>query len=171
MVGYLRDDRQGGHRAPPGHELGNEAEVERGDGCTGGCPSRHSAPAARAAANGSSPRTSAHAVDGAPLSTAAAAHARSRFEPMAWDEADGKLVRVVKKGNFAEALAYVNRVGAVAEARNHHPDIEISWDTVTLRLWSHNAGQVTDADRDLAAAIDALDAPNPPEAPDTPGGA
>jgi 4a-hydroxytetrahydrobiopterin dehydratase len=93
----------------------------------------------------------------APLSTAAGAQARSRFEPMAWDEADGKLVRVVKKADFADALAYVNRVGAVAEARNHHPDIEISWNTVTLRLWSHNAGKVTDADRDLAAAIDALD--------------
>jgi 4a-hydroxytetrahydrobiopterin dehydratase len=76
---------------------------------------------------------------------------------MAWDEVDGKLVKVWKGVDFAEALAYVNRVGAVAEERNHHPDIEISWNTVTLGLWSHSAGAVTDADRDLAAALDALD--------------
>jgi 4a-hydroxytetrahydrobiopterin dehydratase len=75
---------------------------------------------------------------------------------MAWDEVDGKLVKVVKKADFAEALAYVNRVGALAEERNHHPDIEISWNTVTLRLWSHSAGAVTDADRSLADAIDGL---------------
>lgn len=69
---------------------------------------------------------------------------------------DGKLVKVVKLADFAEALAYVNRVGALAEERNHHPDIEISWNTVTLRLWSHSASAVTDADRALAEAIDAL---------------
>lgn len=76
---------------------------------------------------------------------------------MAWETKDGKLVKVVQKADFAEALAYVNRVGALAEERNHHPDIEISWNTVTLRLWSHTAGGVTDADHDLAAAIDELD--------------
>lgn len=75
---------------------------------------------------------------------------------MAWDEVDGKLVKVVRKADFAEALAYVNRVGALAEERNHHPDIKISWNTVTLRLWSHSAGRVTDADHALAAAIDEL---------------
>ena len=73
-----------------------------------------------------------------------------------WDEVDGKLVKVWKGKDFAEALAYVNRVGALAEARNHHPDIEISWNTVTLRLWSHSAGAIADADRALAEAIDGL---------------
>lgn len=76
---------------------------------------------------------------------------------MAWDENDGKLVKVVKLADFAEALAYVNRVGALAEERNHHPDIEISWNTVTLRLFTHSEGAITDADRSLADAIDALD--------------
>jgi 4a-hydroxytetrahydrobiopterin dehydratase len=96
-------------------------------------------------------------VEGKPLSTAPAAHARSSVEPVPWDDEGGRLVKVVKKANFAEALAYVNAVGALAEARNHHPDIEISWNTVTLRLWTHSAGAVTDADHDLAAAIDTLD--------------
>ncbi|HEV7888428.1 MAG TPA: 4a-hydroxytetrahydrobiopterin dehydratase [Acidimicrobiales bacterium] len=81
---------------------------------------------------------------------------------MAWDEVDGRLVKVVKKADFAEALAYVNRVGRLAEARNHHPDIEISWNTVTLRLWTHSAGAVTDADHDLADAVDALEDPPAP---------
>ena len=75
---------------------------------------------------------------------------------MPWETVDGKLVKVVQKADFAEALAYVNRVGALAEERNHHPDIEISWNTVTLRLWSHSAGAVTDADHALAQALDEL---------------
>ncbi len=75
---------------------------------------------------------------------------------MAWDEIDGKLVKVVRKADFAAALAYVNTVGALAEERNHHPDIELSWNTVTLRLWTHTDGAVTDKDRQLADAIDAL---------------
>jgi 4a-hydroxytetrahydrobiopterin dehydratase len=76
---------------------------------------------------------------------------------MAWDEVDGKLVKVWKGADFKEALAYVNRVGELAEARNHHPDIEISWNTVTLRLFTHSQGAITDADRELAGAIDGLD--------------
>jgi 4a-hydroxytetrahydrobiopterin dehydratase len=75
---------------------------------------------------------------------------------VAWETVDGKLVKVVQKADFKAALAYVNQVGALAEERNHHPDIEIVWNTVTLRLWSHNAGAVTDADHALAQAIDAL---------------
>ena len=75
---------------------------------------------------------------------------------MAWDEIDGKLVREVKKKDFAEALAYVNRVGELAESRNHHPDIAISWNTVTLTLFTHSEGRITEADRELAAAIDEL---------------
>jgi 4a-hydroxytetrahydrobiopterin dehydratase len=75
---------------------------------------------------------------------------------MAWDEVDGKLGKVVKKADFKEALTYVNRVGELAEERNHHPDIAISWNTVTLTLFTHSQGRITDADRELAAAIDAL---------------
>ena len=76
---------------------------------------------------------------------------------MAWDMVDGRLQKVVKKKDFAEALAYVNAVGELAEAANHHPDIAISWNTVTLTLWTHDAGKVTDADHDMAARLDSLD--------------
>ena len=76
---------------------------------------------------------------------------------MAWDLVDGRLQKVIKKKDFAEALAYVNAVGEKAEAANHHPDIAISWNTVTLTLWTHSEGRVTEADEDMARTLDELD--------------
>jgi 4a-hydroxytetrahydrobiopterin dehydratase len=73
-----------------------------------------------------------------------------------WEVRDGRLVLVVKKKDFAEAMAFVNRVAEVAEARNHHPDIAVSWDTVTLTQWSHSAGGITQADVALARELAAL---------------
>jgi 4a-hydroxytetrahydrobiopterin dehydratase len=54
-------------------------------------------------------------------------------------------------------MAYVNAVAEVAEGLGHHPDIEVHWDTVTLRAWTHVRGGITDADLLLARRIDALD--------------
>jgi 4a-hydroxytetrahydrobiopterin dehydratase len=59
--------------------------------------------------------------------------------------------------DFAAALAWVNAVGALAEERDHHPDIAISWNRVTLTLSTHSAGGLTAKDLDLAAAIDGVD--------------
>lgn len=73
-----------------------------------------------------------------------------------WERQAGELVKVHKEKDFAGALGYVNRVGALAEESNHHPDIEIRWDTVTLRLSTHSAGGITQADLELAGRIDAL---------------
>ena len=75
---------------------------------------------------------------------------------MAWEEVDGKLEAVVKKKDFVEAMAFVNQVADIAEELNHHPDIDIRWNTVTLRAWTHTEGGITDKDRDLAARIDAV---------------
>ena len=66
------------------------------------------------------------------------------------------LTQVTRHKDFADALAFVNAVGALAEAANHHPDIDIRWDTVTLRLLTHSRGGITDADLELAAEIDCL---------------
>ena len=66
------------------------------------------------------------------------------------------MVKTVVLADFAAALAWVNEVGRLAEQRNHHPDINISWNTVTLRLTTHSAGGLTSADVDLAADIDKL---------------
>ena len=72
-----------------------------------------------------------------------------------WTEEGGALTKELRFADFAEALAFVNEVGAIAEAANHHPDIDIRWNVVTLRLSTHSEGHVvTDRDRDLSARID-----------------
>ena len=63
---------------------------------------------------------------------------------------------MVKRKGFAGALAFVNQVGELAEAADHHPDIDIRWDTVTLRLSTHSAGGLTENDLALAGQIDAI---------------
>ena len=73
-----------------------------------------------------------------------------------WERQGDSLVRKVNRGDFAGSLAYVNQVGDLAEKRNHHPDIAISWATVTLTLSTHSAGGITQNDLDLAQAIDKL---------------
>ena len=56
---------------------------------------------------------------------------------IAWERHDDELVTSVTLHDFAAALAFVNAVGAAAEAANHHPDIDIRWNTVTLVLTTH----------------------------------
>jgi 4a-hydroxytetrahydrobiopterin dehydratase len=69
---------------------------------------------------------------------------------------DGALQRTFELESFPAALDFVNRVGALAEEEDHHPDISISYREVTLRWWTHTAGGITDRDRELAAKTDAL---------------
>jgi 4a-hydroxytetrahydrobiopterin dehydratase len=68
-----------------------------------------------------------------------------------WPEVDGALERTFVFEDFREALDFVNRVGELAEAENHHPDIQVSYNRVTLRWWTHTAGGVTDRDAELAS--------------------
>jgi 4a-hydroxytetrahydrobiopterin dehydratase len=70
--------------------------------------------------------------------------------PPGWREVDGALERELAFADFAEALAFVNRVGELAEAENHHPDIAIHWNRVTLRWWTHVKDAITDRDHELA---------------------
>ncbi len=79
-----------------------------------------------------------------------------RLEGLEWTREGDEIVKTVTRKDFAAALAFVNEVGALAETRQHHPDIAISWNKVTLRLSTHSAGGLTDFDMDLAGAIDAL---------------
>jgi 4a-hydroxytetrahydrobiopterin dehydratase len=76
--------------------------------------------------------------------------------PEAWIEVDGALERRLEFRDFAEALAFVSRVGDLAERENHHPDVDIRWNTVTLRFRTHSADAITDRDHALAAATNAL---------------
>jgi 4a-hydroxytetrahydrobiopterin dehydratase len=73
-----------------------------------------------------------------------------------WSREGEVLVKVAKFDGFAPALAWVNAVGALAEQADHHPDIDIRWNTVTLRLTTHSEGGLTQKDVDLATKIDAL---------------
>jgi 4a-hydroxytetrahydrobiopterin dehydratase len=77
-----------------------------------------------------------------------------------WQTQGDTLVLDRQFADFAQALGYVNAVGALAEARNHHPDILLhGFNRVRLTLTTHDAGgTVTDADHAMAAAVDALDA-------------
>ena len=74
-----------------------------------------------------------------------------------WQLADGQITKVVTRKDFADALRYVNAVGYLAERANHHPDIAMSWNKVTLTLVSHSAGGLTDKDFALARQLNALD--------------
>ena len=74
-----------------------------------------------------------------------------------WRTEEAALVRDFEFRDFKDALAFVNRVAEEAEEVNHHPDILIhGWNKVRLTLTTHSASAVTQADRDLAAAIDGL---------------
>jgi len=75
---------------------------------------------------------------------------------LAWERDGHVLVKVHTGRVFADALAYVNAVGALAEEMDHHPDIDIRWNRVTLRLSTHSAGGITEADLELGRRIDAL---------------
>ena len=77
-------------------------------------------------------------------------------EGVVWHRQGDELVKEVTADGFAGAMAFVNAVAAVAEERDHHPDIDIRWNKVTLRLTTHSAGGLTAADLDLARRIDAL---------------
>ena len=68
----------------------------------------------------------------------------------------GALQREHEFQDFAQALAFVNRVGELAERENHHPDIEIHWNRVTLRWWTHVENAVTDRDCELATKANSV---------------
>lgn len=70
---------------------------------------------------------------------------------------DKKLVKKFKFKNFAQALEFVNKVGAIAESENHHPNISLyGWNKVKITLWTHAISGLTTNDFTLAAKIDVL---------------
>jgi 4a-hydroxytetrahydrobiopterin dehydratase len=77
-------------------------------------------------------------------------------QELAWERVGDELQTTVELHDFADALAFVNKVGAAAEAANHHPDIDIRWNKVHLVLTTHDSGGLTVLDLALAAAIDRL---------------
>ena len=66
------------------------------------------------------------------------------------------IVRTFTFPDFKQALAFVNRVGALAEEQGHHPDILLAWGKAEITLWTHAVNGLTESDFILAAKIDAL---------------
>ncbi len=71
-----------------------------------------------------------------------------------WVREGDVIRRTVTCATFADAIAFVTRVGFLAEAADHHPDIDIRFRDVTLSLTTHDAGGLTDRDLALAREID-----------------
>ena len=76
-----------------------------------------------------------------------------------WRRDGDEIKRSVESASFPAAIELVRRVADEAEARDHHPDIDIRWRTVHFTLSTHSAGGLTEKDLDLATAIDDLAAP------------
>lgn len=72
-----------------------------------------------------------------------------------WSEVNGEIQRTYQFDGFEQAIAFVNRVAEAAEAADHHPDILIRYNKVTLTLSTHDAGGITQNDFDLATKVDA----------------
>lgn len=68
----------------------------------------------------------------------------------------GEMSKTYTFSGFPQSLMFVTAVGVLAEAAQHHPDITIKWNKVTLALTTHDAGGLSDMDFDLARQIDAL---------------
>ena len=73
-----------------------------------------------------------------------------------WERQDESIVRISKLADFRAAMLYVGAIAYLAEAANHHPDINIAWNKVTLTLSTHSAGGLTSNDFALAEQISAL---------------
>ena len=70
-----------------------------------------------------------------------------------WELEDGALCRTFRFADFVHAVDFVEQLAEVAEAQHHHPDIDIRYNKVTLRLSSHDAGGLTERDVKLAEAL------------------
>ena len=73
-----------------------------------------------------------------------------------WQRVDSVLVRAIRFKSFTDAVEFVAAIAPVAESINHHPDIDVRWRTVNLRVQTHSAGGLTEFDFELARRLDAL---------------
>jgi len=73
-----------------------------------------------------------------------------------WQEQDNALVREFELPSFPAAIAFVERLGELAESENHHPDIDIRYRKVTVRWTTHSEGGITARDREMAERTSGL---------------
>jgi len=82
---------------------------------------------------------------------------RERLADLEGWERDGAVLRKqFKFDDFKGSVEFVNRITPAAEEMNHHPDLSISWNTVTVLLSTHSQGGITENDFELAKKIDPL---------------
>ena len=75
-----------------------------------------------------------------------------------WEVVDGHHLRKEYRfRNFVEALAFTNRIGAMAEEQQHHPDVHLAWGRVAVEIWTHKIDGLTESDFVFAAKCDALE--------------
>lgn len=87
----------------------------------------------------------------------AQAEAAARLSSLpGWQIQGGELTRTFTHADFRAALAFVNKVGDLAEEAGHHPDIDIRYNKVRLGLVTHDAGGLTEKDFDLAGSVNKL---------------
>lgn len=79
-----------------------------------------------------------------------------RQQVASWTIVDNNLTKEFKFEDFATALVFVNKIGAIAEEEGHHPDIFLSWGKVKVSLTTHAAKGLTENDFVIAAKIDQL---------------
>jgi 4a-hydroxytetrahydrobiopterin dehydratase len=74
-----------------------------------------------------------------------------------WKVMDGHhIVRTFEFSNFRQALAFVNKVGEIAEEQGHHPDIFLAWGKAVVTTWTHAIDGLTESDFILAAKVDQI---------------
>ncbi len=73
-----------------------------------------------------------------------------------WERAGAAIRKDFSCGDFVGSVAFVRSLVEPAEAMGHHPDLELSWDTVTVTISTHSEGGLTAADFELAGKVDAL---------------
>jgi 4a-hydroxytetrahydrobiopterin dehydratase len=73
-----------------------------------------------------------------------------------WKLRGRRIVRTVRFKTFLDAINFINRVAIIAERRNHHPDLRISYSRVTISLITHNVRGITDLDFQLAEEINKI---------------
>jgi 4a-hydroxytetrahydrobiopterin dehydratase len=73
-----------------------------------------------------------------------------------WERRDDAIAKDFDRGDFVGSVRFVDSLVAPAEEMGHHPDLEISWSTVTVTISTHSEGGLTAADFELAAKVDAL---------------
>jgi len=73
-----------------------------------------------------------------------------------WERSGDAIAKTFERGDFVGSVNFVKTLVEPAEAMNHHPDLEISWDKVTVTIATHSEGGITAADFELATKIDAI---------------